>query len=104
MTVLDSASGLISEADALEVAAAAEGSMGRKPADAWLVRATDSATLRSDSPVADRAVWVVHFSEVNEPVSIPITARSAGEMQSTVDDAYVYIDASTGEYLYTYLE
>jgi hypothetical protein len=100
-----SSEGKISMDDAVAVALREHGQQfaGGK-IDAYLVRLTDPATAGGDLEITDRDVWIVRFSGLDIQVSGPDTPDRIPVDGGTIEYAYVYVDAVTGEWLLTRAE
>jgi len=68
-------------------------------ADAFFHIVTVPALRRHDGLFVDRPVWIVRLSGVTTPVEGPPGAESA--VDRSLNYAYVFIDARTGEFLFT---
>lgn len=67
---------------------------------ASLFRLNDPPTLGSDIPVDRRAIWVVRFSGIDEPMGGPwVPGRSVGPVR-ILRTAYVFVDAESSDFLY----
>jgi hypothetical protein len=69
--------------------------------EASLVAVTDPSTLESDDPIRDRPVWLLKYSGLNLPASAPMRADGTPAEAHALQVAYVYVDAMTGEWLFT---
>lgn len=97
-------SGYISRATAMEVAARESVWLGEGRVDAYLVFLTDPDTLRSDEPIRDRAVWLVRYSGLTIGVAGPPGPDGAAGPSFILKYAYVYVDATTGDWIGTRAE
>lgn len=92
----------ISQSDAIAIAAKEYGLRYEGGVvDAYLVSLTDPGTLGGESPIRDRAVWLVHYSGLAIPYTGPIMPDGTPAEGGTIDEAYVVLDAITGEWLFT---
>ncbi len=90
------------EVEAVEAAQAMH-DFGSQPVrvDAYLVTATDPATLEGGSPIKDQPVWLVRFSDIEVFFPGPLPEEGAEEGGHTARFAYVLVDARSGDYLST---
>jgi ferredoxin-NADP reductase len=65
--------------------------------EAYLERITVEGSLKSANPVRERSVWIIRYSGLSQHVRGPGDADAA----ITLTTAYVFIDAETGELLFT---
>lgn len=102
VTPLQAGPGMISEAEAISAAGKVQSIPGSASMNASLVIMTDPNTLRGDTPIKNRAVWLVHLSGIAYPVSVPFGAKLPEN--PTLSNGYVYIDAYTGDWLLSRFE
>ena len=58
------------------------------------------ATSRSDTPIADRGVWILRLAGMSQEQPGPITADGVAAPSHFLHVAYVFIDAKSGELLF----
>lgn len=96
------AEGVISVEEAIATASREYGQRyGEGSIDAYLVNLTDPGTLRSDTPIRDRLVWLIRYGDLSIPYTGPMTADGTPAEGGTITHAYLVIDAVTGDWLYT---
>lgn len=95
--------GYVSADEALTVARREYPFVGQTPrVDAFLYRVTDTQTRATDgSAIVDQPMWIVRFSGIEEPTGGPIRDDGSPSEGRILRFAYVFIDARTGEWLYT---
>jgi hypothetical protein len=89
------AAGMISMDQAI-AAVGKEYDLSTARVEATLVTMTDPTA--GDGLIVNRPVWVVHLSGISDPISIPFGVTKL-PIHRFLTNAYVYIDAYTGEWL-----
>lgn len=74
---------------------------GATSVDAYLETISVPATYRGDDPIRDRPVWIVRLGGLAQVQGGPMTEDGTPARGRVLTVAYVFIDAKTGEFLYT---
>jgi hypothetical protein len=75
--------------------------LGATSVDAYLATITVPATARSATPVENQGVWIVRLTGMSQEQPGPITADGVPAQSHFLHRAYVFVDAVTGEFLFT---
>lgn len=71
--------------------------LGASRVDAYLATITVPSSVDASSPIVDRDVWIIKLSGM----SVARPGSSDAPDSATLSTAYVLVDASTGEVMYT---
>lgn len=96
-------SGYLSRGEAISVARREYPFVGHQPEiDAFLYRVTDLQTRDADGgEIVNHPMWIVRFSGFEEVTGGPIRADGLPSEGRVLRFAYVFIDAASGDWLYT---
>lgn len=75
--------------------------LGATSVDTFLETASEPGTFGTDAPVRDRAVWIVRLTGMSQEQPGPMTAEGVPAPSHFLHRAYIFIDAKTGELLFT---
>jgi hypothetical protein len=75
--------------------------IGAKSVGVFLERISVPATARSDAPIVDRGVWIFRIAGMSQEQPGPIAADGSVTASHFLHVAYVFIDAATGELLFS---
>lgn len=90
---------------AIDVASEAAGDLVQSSVpDAFLVTLTDPTVVGADESLRGRSVWVVRYLGLAIPGDGPIREDGTGADGGEFHRMYVYVDAVSGEWLFSRLE
>lgn len=75
--------------------------LGATSVDSFIETVSEPATFGSDAPVRDRAVWIVRLTGMSQEQPGPMTAEGVPAPGHILHRAYIFVDAKTGELLFT---
>lgn len=99
-----SAPSTISRDEAIAVASEVAGAQTAGSSADALLGTISSKDVGGDSPLVGRSVWIVHFDSLSIPAGGPVRPDGVGVDGGTLHNMFVFVDATTGEWLYSRVE